>query len=220
MKLANRYNNDPTHAKPRCLRGFDEINRYWDKLNLCYAAKILPGEYYVTKHEERITTVLGSCVSACIRDTVTKIGGMNHFMLPMTLEDEQTVISKVGNAARYGNFAMEQLINTILSNGGSRKNLEVKLFGGGRVLAGMSKIDIGEKNIAFIRGYVLLEQLNVIAHDLGDVYPRKVIYSPKTGKVWMKKLLSRHNNTVALREKRYKVEIEHVPVESDIELFD
>ena len=64
------------------LPGFDNINRYWDRKHEMAAAKILPGEYYVTNHEEIITTVLGSCVSACVRDRVLGIGGMNHFMLP------------------------------------------------------------------------------------------------------------------------------------------
>lgn len=218
--LADKPDNETETAKPSCIRGFEHINRYWDRQNACHSAKILPGEFYVTRHAERVVTVLGSCVSACIRDKVTKVGGMNHFMLPMTTEDKATVISKVGSAARYGNFAMEQLINAILKNGGSRENLEVKLFGGGKVLEGLGQIDIGEKNISFIRGYVLLEQLKVIAEDLGDVYPRKVMYLPRTGQVWMKKLRKVNNKTIESREQRYKAAIQQIPVESDIELFD
>ena len=66
------------------LPGFSHIKRYWDKHRQCPAAKILPGEYYVTVHDEYITTVLGSCVSACIRDRRLGVGGMNHFMLPLS----------------------------------------------------------------------------------------------------------------------------------------
>jgi len=64
------------------IAGFESIQRYWDPVNEIVTAKLLPGEYYVTNRNEMITTVLGSCVAACIRDTVTGIGGMNHFMLP------------------------------------------------------------------------------------------------------------------------------------------
>lgn len=91
----------------------------------------------------------------------------------------------IGNAARYGNYAMEHLINTILSNGGKRKNLEVKIFGGGRIIPILT--DVGARNIAFILDYIDQEGLSLLAKDLGDIYPRKVIYFPKTGKVGMKK---------------------------------
>ena len=104
------------------LPGFENINRYWDRRTDIVAAKILPGEYYVTTDDEMITTVLGSCISACILDKVLGIGGMNHFMLPETTEERllDGVESVVEIATRYGNFAMEHLINTILVNGGKR----------------------------------------------------------------------------------------------------
>jgi len=100
------------------LPGFKHINRYWDKTHDSYAAKILPGEYYVTIHDELIVTVLGSCVSACIRDKIFGIGGMNHFMLPVSKGEDISSFNTTGESARYGNFAMEQMINDILKNGG------------------------------------------------------------------------------------------------------
>lgn len=204
---------------PPVLSGFEHINRYWDKMHNISAAKILPGEYYVTTHNEVIVTVLGSCVSACIRDRIFGIGGMNHFMLPMTNPNSSDAWQNVNISAatRYGNFAMEHLINTILSNGGARKNLEVKVFGGGRILAQMT--DIGSRNIAFVREYIATENLNLLAEDLGDSYPRKVMYNPITGKVKMKKLRSLHNNTVVERETEYMHKLDVEPVESEIDLF-
>lgn len=206
------------HPLPPALPDFHHINRYWDRTNDTYAAKILPGEYYVTNHEELITTVLGSCVSACIRDRLFGIGGMNHFMLPITHEgvvgSNQDIIS---TATRYGNYAMEHLINTILSHGGHRKNLEVKIVGGGKIMSNMT--DVGEKNIEFVRDYLHMEGLNIVSEDMGDIYPRKVIYFPQTGAVRVKKLKSLHNDTVARREEEYMHNIEEKPVESDIELF-
>jgi len=203
----------------RELDGFQDIKRYWDKTNNCYAAKILPGEYYVTVHDEVIVTVLGSCVSACIRDTVFGIGGMNHFMLPLNKGDDPNSFGGAGISARFGNFAMEQMINDILKNGGRRENLEIKVFGGGRVLKNMSTLDIGQKNIDFILQYIKDESLKLIAKDLGDVYPRKVLYFPVTGKVRVKKLRSLHNNTIIERETNYSKEIAKEPVSGDIDLF-
>jgi chemotaxis protein CheD len=207
-------NQDILPPMPQVLGGFGHIRRYWDKYQNCYAAKILPGEYYVTQSDECVTTVLGSCVSACIRDVRMGIGGMNHFMLPMHRGNDNSVIS---DAARYGNFAMEHLINDIIKNGGQRKSLEFKLFGGGRVM--QASMDVGKKNIEFVLAYLKAEGFAVTAQDLGDEYPRKVIYFPKTGKVRMKKLTSMHNDTIAVRETQYMDRLRQEPVQGDIELF-
>lgn len=203
----------------KCLRGFDGINRYWDKTHEIFAAKILPGEFYVTTNKEAIVTVLGSCVSACIRDKVFGIGGMNHFMLPINKNMSDAEVASLSNAGRYGNFAMEQMINDILKNGGTRQNLEVKIFGGGRVLQNMQTLDVGNRNIDFVREYIKTENLSLVGEDVGDIFPRKVIYFPLTGKVKMKKLRTMHNNTIIERETNYMSALGTKPVESDIELF-
>jgi chemotaxis protein CheD len=199
--------------------GFDHVNRYWDRDRGIIAAKILPGEYYVTQEDELITTVLGSCVSACIRDRESGIGGMNHFMLPETSSGKlkQGNDGIVGIATRYGNYAMEHLINTILSNGGKRKNLEVKVFGGGKIMPALT--DVGMKNINFVLDYIDQEGLKLLSHDLGDIYPRKVIYFPKTGKVGMKKIQNLHNDKIAQRERQYFNSLKNAPVAGDVELF-
>ena len=119
------------HDWPEVLPGFDHIKRIWNSAqNLC-ASKILLGEYYVTCHNEIITTVLGSCVSACIRDPDTGVGGMNHFMLP---GDMKKTLDQWGGkdnlVTRFGIGAMEKLINDILQRGSRKDRLELKLFGG------------------------------------------------------------------------------------------
>ncbi len=202
----------------RTLRGFSDINRYWDRQREMYAAKILPGEYYVTTNHELITTVLGSCVSACIRDPAMGIGGMNHFMLPISAS--VAMASCNSEATRYGNYAMEKLINDILKNGGRREALEIKLFGGGKVIAHMNQADVGNRNIQFALDYVATEGFVVAAKDLGDIYPRKVVYDPMNGKVQVKKLRSQHNSTIVEREKGYMENLVHEPVVGDVELFD
>lgn len=201
------------------IAGFDHVNRYWDRDRGIVAAKILPGEYYVTLENELITTVLGSCVSACIRDKELGIGGMNHFMLPESnfgqmRQGNETI---VGISTRYGNYAMEHLINTILSHGGKRRNLEVKLFGGGKIIPTLT--DVGIKNINFVLDYIEQEGLEVLSQDLGDIYPRKIIYFPKTGKVGMKKIKDLHNDTVVQRERRYFNSLKNITVEGEVELF-
>jgi chemotaxis protein CheD len=201
----------PEYEMQIALTGFEQINRYWDKTNNIYTAKILPGEYYVTIHDEMVTTVLGSCISACIRDKVFGIGGMNHFMLP------EEGSGQVSASARYGNHAMEQLINEILKSGGKRKNLEVKLFGGGQILENMT--DIGMRNIRFVKQYIKTEGLVCVSEDLSDIYPRKVNYYPASGKVRMKKLRALHNNTIVNREFEYKEDIAAKPQQGDVELF-
>lgn len=201
------------------LPGFDHIKRLWKEPLDSYIARILPGEYYVTQQDEGISTTLGSCISACIRDTERGLGGMNHFMLPASSDAEFQLakVSGVGSAARYGNYAMEYLINKIMSNGGQRQRLEVKLFGGGRIMENMT--DVGMRNIAFVRNYLKLEGLKVVSEDVGDVFPRMIIYFPQSGRVKVKRLRSLHNNVIADQEKRYLDSVVAKPVSGDVELF-
>lgn len=196
------------------LSGFEDIKRYWDNGNNCFAAKILPGEFYVTRNPERIVTVLGSCVSACIRDPYNNIGGMNHFMLPAV---STHMVNDAFAPTRYGNVAMEYLINEILKNGGRKNNLEVKLIGGGQVLFDVA--NIGEVNIEFVREFVRIEKLNLVSEDLGDIYPRKVHYEPLTGRVFVKRLESTKNNTISERERKYKQELDKKPSTGSVDLF-
>ena len=194
-------------------------NRYFDPTFGAEAVKVLPGEYFVTTTDMLLVTVLGSCVSACIRDREKGIGGMNHFMLPASASAEAGgwKSTDLSDATRYGNFAMEHLINDILKNGGKRQNLEVKIFGGGRVMKGMT--DIGARNITFAHDYLKTEGLRVTSEDVGDVFPRMVLYFPATGKVKVKRLRSLHSNTIVEQEVRYLETIAAKPVGGEIELF-
>lgn len=208
-----------TPRMPLALPGFEHVKRGWNAAHECYAARIMPGEYYVTKNDESVYTTLGSCISACIRDRVLGIGGMNHFMLPATdlTEADAWKSASISASTRYGNYAMEHLINEILRNGGKRQNLEVKVFGGGRILANMT--DVGLRNIAFVRDYLKTEGLSVASEDVGDIFPRMVVYFPTTGKVRVKRLRSLHTNTIASQEKSYIESIKEKPVSGDVELF-
>jgi chemotaxis protein CheD len=191
-------------------------NVYYDRTFDRDAAKILPGEYYYTGKDMLIVTVLGSCVAACIRDRVSGVGGMNHFMLPEGGGDAE---SPVSTSMRYGSYAMEILINDLLKAGARRENLEAKVFGGGNVLRGFISINVGERNAQFVRAYLRTENIRVIAEDLNDVHPRKVYFFPRTGKVLVKKLTQMNNNTIVNREQDYASRLQTSTVSGDVELF-
>lgn len=189
-------------------------NLYFDRNFGCDAAKILPGEYYYTRKPMLIVTVLGSCVAACIRDRVSGIGGMNHFMLP----DGGEGPSIASASMRYGAYAMEVLINDLLKAGARRENLEAKVFGGGNVLSGFTAINVGERNAAFVLEYLRREQIRILAEDLNDVYPRKVYFFPETGKVLVKKLKHLNNYTLVRREQDYATRLQTNVGGNDVEL--
>jgi chemotaxis protein CheD len=204
-----------TPTVPRTLPGFDSIRRYRDQAGQV-VAKLLPGDYYVTCEEEVLDTVLGSCVSACIRNPRLRIGGMNHFMLPRPSgQGGDTWDSIAGRATRYGSASMETLINRILSAGGTRGELEVKIFGGGRVLSSLS--DIGQHNVIFVRDYLKQEGLRVTSEDVGCDYPRHVQYFPMTGRVRVRNLTARAD--IVTQEQQFLKRIEKTPVAGEIDLF-
>ncbi len=196
-------------------QGYEEHlapNLYFDRTFEMNAAKILPGEFYATKREMVLVTVLGSCVAACIRDISSGIGGMNHFMLPDTAGDHDV-------SGRYGTYAMEMLINQLLKLGAQRHHLEAKVFGGGNVIASMTQTNVGERNATFVLDFLKTEKISVVAKDLLDIYPRKVYFFPNTGRVMVKKLRSVHNHTIEERETQYRTRLRESKVEGEIELF-
>ncbi|MBL4798550.1 MAG: chemoreceptor glutamine deamidase CheD [Oleispira sp.] len=213
----------PPHLQPPLSHEFEHVNRYWDKVHQVWSAKILPGELYVSTHGEMISTVLGSCISVCIRDKNKGIGGMNHFMLPQDSEfsSERWGDNPATSASRYGNWAMEYLINAILKRGGEKKNFEVKIFGGGQMMAKMT--DIGQKNILFVYKYLSDEQLKIEASDVGDVFARKVLYFPDTGNVKLRRIKDVKNDTIIRRELAYEkyvsVDNQSKPSADNVELF-
>jgi len=190
-------------------------NHYYDRNFSSEAVKILPGEYFVTQSDILLVTVLGSCVSACVRDPGTGVGGLNHFMLP----DGGQEGGAASTSARYGTHAMELLINQLIKLGARRSHLEAKVFGGGNVLAGLTVTDVGARNAAFVMDFLATEKIRVYAKDLVGNFPRKIYYFPATGKVLVKKLKSMHNSTIVERERTYRDRIQSEPVSGDVELF-
>lgn len=187
---------------------------YFDKQFASQALKVLPGEFLVTDRDVMLVTVLGSCVSACIRDPLLRIGGMNHFMLP-----DSDVLDAANESARYGSYAMELLINEMLKRGAARSRLETKVFGGGAVLPGFTVNNVGQRNGEFVLDYLAAEGLAVSGQDLYDVYPRRVHYFPRTGRVMVKRLPSAIDKDVLASEKLYRARLKESPTEGSVELF-
>lgn len=189
-------------------------NIHFDANSGYQVVKLFSGDYHISlKPGEMLATILGSCVSACIRDPQLGIGGMNHFLLP----GEGSCHSTNGEATRYGTFAMESLINGILKAGGRKDRLEVKVFGGGNVINNSARI--GSKNAAFIRTYLKDEGLRIVSEDLEGDLPRRIHYFPETGQVLMRKLRRKEDLVVIEEEAKYKKSLSASPVEGEIDLF-
>lgn len=174
-----------------------------------------PGEYHASAGGELIGTVLGSCVAVCLRDAVAGIGGMNHFMLPVQLVANSTWGGIAAAPARYGVAAMELLINDMLKLGASRSRFEAKVFGGARVLKGVS--DIGRGNVDFIRNFFERERIPVVRSDLGGDQPRQLIYDTEDGRVLMR-YLSRIGEIVE-QEHDYLRNARPRPQAGEVDLF-
>ena len=201
---------------PSAANPFSHIRRIRDSRFPHEIAAILPGEFFVSSTPMIVYTVLGSCISACIRDPITGVGGMNHFMLPKPKDGGN---DSWGESTRYGSYAMESLINEILKLGGVKSRLEVKLFGAGKIYEG--NIDVGARNAEWVLTFLETEGLKAVKTDLGDVCPRKVYYFTDSGRVLLKKIERLKNKTILERENEYATKIQTVekPVEDDVTLF-
>jgi len=164
---------------------------YYDAHFKNEAVKILPGEYFVFDEDILIMTTLGSCIAACLWDRDAKIGGMNHFMLP---EGD-------AGSGRYGSYAMELLINELMKRGAARHSLEAKVFGGGQVISGMSTMNVGERNTAFVIDYLKTERIPIMSKDVLDIYPRKVCFLPASGKAMVKRLAPTNPEALAAQDR-------------------
>jgi chemotaxis protein CheD len=191
--------------------------RFFDNSSQSWMVKVFPGEFHVTaRPDETLVTVLGSCVAACIRDPVTKLGGMNHFMLP------QGHSSGWGNdpqSTRYGNFAMEKLINELIKGGCSRDRMEIKVFGGGNVIDSISNRPVGTQNAEFVLHFLEAEGLRCAVQDLGGQYPRRIHYIPATGRVVRRLLGTGDSHVITREETEYAARLLAKKPAGDVELF-
>ncbi len=190
--------------------------RYWDHVLEREAVKVQPGGYYASASGELIVTTLGSCVSACLYDRKVGIAGMNHFLLPVNNSAAGAQFG-ISAAARYGDYAMEAIINAMMKLGGSKRRMEVKIFGGAKVIDSM--MNIGQQNINFVRFFLANEDMRLDAEDVGGLQPRKIYLYSEDGRIRVKKFRALHNDTLVKTERNYLEEISSTDVGGSVELF-
>ncbi len=145
---------------------------------------ITQGEYATaTKKGEMITTILGSCVSACLWDPVAAVGGMNHILLPGRVWEEENIKGTSVNE-------MELLINAILKIGGQKSRLHAKLFGGAKMISHFS--DVGLRNGEFVLSFLETEGIPCDGQSLGGEQARRIQFWPFSGRA-RQKLLGRRD---------------------------
>jgi chemotaxis protein CheD len=188
---------------------------HYDPSNNATAMWIYQGEFYVScRPDLYLTTVLGSCIAVCARDPQTGCGGMNHFLLP---DSELKQDSYPSLALRYGAYSIERLINAILSRGGRRERLEVKVFGGASVSS--SNSDIGGRNVDFVEHYFAKERISIAAADLRGKFPRKLRYFPSTGRAQTSEISSAEALNVVTSEAATLAKMDFSAIAGNIEIF-
>jgi len=163
---------------------------------------IHPGEYYASADSILISTVLGSCVAVALYDPYTHLGGLNHFMLPGSLDNKSFMMSETG---KYGMFAMELLINELIKRGARKERLRAKVFGGGHVLQNEVGRDGGvpRSNITFAFEYLDTERIPIETSDVGGTVGRKIFLDPQTFRVMLKRITGRLIVDVEKEEEEY-----------------
>lgn len=143
---------------------------------------LLPGNLFVHREEYQVLTVLGSCISVCLWDSRQKIGGINHYMLPLWNGEGLA-------SPRFGNIAITKLIEKMLEQGADKRNLQAKIFGGGDMLKSTSAfMNIGQRNIVLAEDLLREERIPIVSADTGGKYGRKLLFNTHTGVVLVKLL--------------------------------
>lgn len=185
--------------------------RYLNARDGLWHTQITQGEAYVSAEEDEVvSTILGSCVAACIRDPITRVGGMNHFLLPEGSGEDRA-------AMRYGVHSMELLINALLSRGAQRDRLEAKLFGGANVMASLS--GVGWRNADFAERFLAEEGIAVVGGDLRGHAPRRIQYWPASGRARQQAITTDAATLVRRELSEARQECNSAEQANDVELF-
>ncbi len=186
---------------------------YFDRELQRKTIKVQPGEFFAADNDCLIATILGSCVSVCLTDHSRKVSGMNHIMLP---EPAENLLSP---SARYGSYAMDVLINSLLRLGAQRSHLQAKIFGGGNVMHSTLSHQVGERNVDFVLQYLEREEIPIVAQNVLGNFPRKIYLFAATGEVKMKKLGNWQQTKVAAVETSFQQQLDSTCLTGQAELF-
>ena len=180
---------------------------------------VLPGHFHVTDNpNDAITTLLGSCVAACVRDPSTGLGGLNHFLLPAPKD----IGTDKDLATRYGDSAMNALLGTLIRKGARRDLLEIKIFGGANLFPTSNARTVGDSNQKFILDFIRAEGLKLVTKHMGGNHGRRIYYHPASGKVKMQLMPNARAAEIEAHEKELLRQAQKVAVaddDDDIELF-
>jgi chemotaxis receptor (MCP) glutamine deamidase CheD len=175
---------------------------------------IFIGGVHAADHPQVVKTLLGSCISVCLFDPVTGVGGMNHFMLPHGGDT-----GAPADLTRFGVHAMDCLIGAMLKLGGDRRRFVAKFFGGAHVLdTRESEAGIPQQNIAFIRRFLSAEGFRILAEDVGGYHPRHVRFYTSTGRALVKRVHGARATERLLVQERQRTA--QPPSYGGVELFD
>ncbi|MDU0339870.1 chemoreceptor glutamine deamidase CheD [Bosea rubneri] len=189
--------------------------RYFDPRFDATIITVAPGEHEITSaKDEIVATVLGSCISVCMRDPHIGVGGLNHFLLPKNNGGSDTSAGE-----RYGDTAMEVLINGLMKRGARRNQLEAKVFGGARVLSGATMLAIGEGNITFVNEFLAREGIPVVSRDVGGTRSRRIHYQPTTGRAWVQHVQQAARDPEREQELAYLNRLKTQPVAGEVEIW-
>jgi len=180
----------------------------YEFFNKTFNKKIIalsPGDIYSTEEDVIVQTVLGSCISVCLYTDEYDLVGMNHFMLPGSIDPDNFHMSFGG---RYGMYAMDSLIGEFVKKGIKKENLKSKVFGGSSLLKiGVNRENISSQNIKFIVNFLNKENIAIISSHLGGDKPRKILFFTKTRKVLLKEIKPQNKETIYKKENDYKENI-------------
>lgn len=188
---------------------------YFDQRIRCDTVFVLPGQHFVQRDGTgAICTLLGSCVSACIRDRTSPAGGLNHFLLPVGSGSGER-----SKSARYGVYAMELLINDLISGGSQKKDLVAKVFGGANVIATSNRSSVGVQNGKFVKEYLQSESIPIQAEDLGGDRARRIYFFPSTGRVSVLNVSPTVNDELERKENLLQETVKNSNSNGRVELF-
>jgi chemotaxis protein CheD len=190
---------------------------YFDENLGVNIVSVMAGAYRWSRASDvALCTTLGSCLSVCAYDRISGIGGMNHFLLPQPPKNEKVQFSQ---SFRYGSAAIETMLNALYKYGAAKNGLVVKIFGGAKVLAGVSQ-DVGQRNITFAHNFFKRENMRIESEDVGGKYGRRIIFFPQTGKVLLRSIGDMKGlETILDKEAKILQKIHNDKREDEIELF-
>ncbi|WP_263772887.1 chemotaxis protein CheD [Propionivibrio soli] len=184
-----------------------------------HARNVQPGAWSVDDRQP-LSTLLGSCVAVCLFDPQLKIGGINHFMLPNIGRSKHGDVDSLLS----GNFAMEALLNALLTRGAKKPRLQAKAFGGGTIIdADAGSLTIGMRNASFTKEWLAREGIPLLSSDFLGPWSRKVLFLPFNGEAFCKRLVTSMATATVIdrEEKAYAATLAQQPKSTDkkIELF-